>query len=170
MRDASSILSALDGVGAALTEGDGREHVYRAVDSALQTLIGHKLFTLLLLLPGGQEVQRFWSSNEQAYPLTGRKVIGSTPWGELVLAGRQSYLGRDAAAIRWAFADHELIASLGLASVINIPVVLHRNVLGTLNVLDAEGSYDDDAVATACRFAPYLISAFRDEREAAATP
>lgn len=169
MIDPSAILSAEDEVAAALAEGADRFAVYRAVEAALGGLVGHRLFTLLVVLPGGEEVERFFSSDEKAYPLTGRKRIGSTPWGERVLKGRECYLGRDAAGIRWAFADHELIASLGLASVVNVPIVQHGTTLGTMNLLDAEGHYDEGSVPVALRFAPYLVPAFLAEREAART-
>ena len=160
------LLAGLEAVGAALAEGRDRYAVYSSVQEVLGRLVGHRLFTLLVVLPGQEEVQRFWSSNETAYPTSGRKRIGSTPWGRHVLASRQAYLGRNAADIRWAFFDHELIASLGLASVINIPVVLSGRTLGTMNLLDVEGRYEPRAVATAQRFAPYLVAPFRDEAEA----
>ena len=54
--------------------------------------------------------------------MQGRKRLAATPWGDLVLARRQSILGPDRAAVRWAFADHGLIESLGLGSDINVCV------------------------------------------------
>ena len=164
--DPAAILSELDGVGAAIAGGSGAADVYRGVETALARLIGHRLFTLLAVLPGGEEVQRFWSSDPAAYPLTGRKRVGPTPWGERVLAGRQSYLGRNAGDIRWAFADHELIASLGLGSVINVPVIQYGTVLGTMNLLHAEGHYDEGSLAVASRFAPLLVAPFHAEFQA----
>jgi hypothetical protein len=32
------------------------------------------------------------------------------------------YIAADAAAVRAAFSDHELIASLGISSIVNIPI------------------------------------------------
>jgi hypothetical protein len=40
-------------------------------------------------------------------------------------------------------------------------------MLGTMNLLDVEGHYDDGSVAVSRRFAAYLIPAFLAEREAA---
>ena len=65
----------------------------------------------------------------------------------LVLERQQCYLARDAEGIRWAFPDHALIASLGLASAINVPLVAMGQVLGTINLLDAAGRYTDEDVA-----------------------
>ena len=162
---AQSQLDALDHVAAALAEGD-RPALYKAVEDSLQSLIGHKLFTLLMVLPGGKEVQRIWTSNPEAYPLTGRKTMGDTPWGDLVIKQRKPFLGRDMDAVRWAFFDHELIASLGLGSAINVPIIRHRELLGTIAILDAEGHLDDDKLAIASRFTPYLVDAFSQEIKA----
>ena len=156
-------LAALDDVAAVLATAPDREALYRAVAGALQDLVGHRLFTLLAVMPDGEEVQRFWSSDETSYPLTGRKRVGPTPWGEVVLKRRSPWLGNDAEAIRWAFADHELIASLGLGACINIPIVHRDRLLGTMNMLHAEHHFTQADVAVAGRMAPYLVSAFADE-------
>jgi GAF domain-containing protein len=160
---AADQLAALDAVAATLAQEPDRAALYRAVGEALQGLVGHRLFTLLAVLPDGEEVQRFWSSDEKAYPLTGRKRVGPTPWGEVVLKGKRPWLGNDAEAIRWAFSDHELIASLGLGSCINIPIVHQGRLLGTMNMLHTENHYADDDVRVANRLAPYLVTAFADE-------
>jgi hypothetical protein len=133
--------------------------VFRSVDTGLGRLIGHGLFTLLIVVPGG-EVQRVYTSNSEAYPISGRKKMGPTPWGKRVLEERRVYVGRTAEDIRWAFPDHALIASLGLASVINVPVVHDDAVLGTMNILDRAGAYDDSHGALARCFAPYLVPGF----------
>ena len=159
---AQTQLDALDRLAEILANGD-RPALYGAVDAALNALVGHKLFTLLLVLPGGKEVQRFWSTNAAAYPLSGRKPMGDTPWGDLVIRRHQPFLGRDMDAIRWAFFDHELIASLGLGSAINVPIIGQKTLLGTIAILDAEHHYDAEKLAIAMRIAPYLVDAFRSE-------
>lgn len=160
---AERVVEQLSLVSQAAGTGPDRHALYQAIQEALGDLIGHKLFTLLVVLPGGEEVQRFWSSDETSYPLTGRKQIGSTPWGELVLRNHEHFVGRDAAAIRWAFADHELIASLGLASVINIPILAQGRIFGTMNLLHAENWYEDTMADVAKLFAPPLALAFMEE-------
>lgn len=158
----SDLIDELRLCAAALGDPAGPPNLYQAAQTALQRLIGHRLFTLLVTIAEGTEVERIWSSDEGAYPVTGRKRMGPTPWGDLVLKGRQPWLGNDAAAIRWAFPDHELIASLGLASCINIPVVAFGRTLGTINILDREGAYAPGDVATAGLFAPVLAIPFAD--------
>lgn len=134
--------------------------IYGAVADILSARIGFGLFTMLVVAPGGEEVERVYSSNPQAYPLAGRKTMGPTPWGELVLRRKQSFLGRSAADIRWAFPDHALIESLGLGCVINVPVQAFGQVLGTFNILDRAERYGDDDLATAQALAPFVVLPF----------
>lgn len=123
--------------------------VFRAAEAASAALIGHRLFTILFMTPDGAEVERVHSSDPAAYPLAGRKRMGPTPWGEHVLRQGKTWLGRGAEDIRWAFPDHELIASLGCAACINVPVREGGAIIGTLNILDAAGAYAEADVATA---------------------
>ena len=118
-----------------------------AVDAAAQALVGHRLFTVLYVAPGAQEVARIYSSNPQAYPVAGRKRMGPTPWGARVITGRQAYIGNTADDIRWAFPDHELIASLGLASVLNIAICHQGACVGTMNLLHQAGWYNPAQIA-----------------------
>jgi GAF domain-containing protein len=140
--------------------GSGQpQPLYRAIEVALGRLIGHKLFTLMCVVPSGDRVRRLYSSNPAAYPVGGFKAMQGRPWGRHVLAGRQSYVGRNADDIRWAFPDHELIASLGLASVLNQPVVYDGRCLGTMNLLDVAGHYDLAHAEVAALFAALLVPA-----------
>ena len=147
-------------LGSALAQATAPADVYRAVEQALKRRLGFGLFTLLVATPDAQQVRRVYSTNPQAYPLAGLKRMGPTPWGDLVLRRRECFVGRDANAIRWAFPDHELIASLGLASVINVPVVAMGQVLGTMNLLDAAGRYGDADLPVVQGVAPYLVAPF----------
>ena len=135
--------------------------VFRAAEAASIALIRHRLFTVLFVVPGGAEVERVYSSDPAAYPLTGRKRMGPTPWGDHVLAQGRCWMGNTADDIRWAFPDHALIASLGCAACINVPVREGGVVIGTLNILDAAGAYTQDDVATTEVIAGFLPGALR---------
>ena len=149
----------------AIARDGSPEAAFRAVEAATKALIGHQLFTILVRRPGGEEVERVYTSNPTAYPVQGRKRMGPTPWGELVLERKQTFLGPDQAAIRWAFPDHELIDSLGLGCVINVTAIQGGEVLGTLNLLDAEGAYtSQEQVELARAFTPFLIPALLQKR------
>jgi GAF domain-containing protein len=128
-----------------------------AVDAAAQALVGHRLFTVLYVAPGAREVARIYSSNPAAYPVAGRKTMGPTPWGDLVIKRMQPYVGHNADDIRWAFPDHALIASLGLASVLNISITHNGACVGTLNILDEAGHYRDEHIALMQPFGALLV-------------
>ncbi len=151
---------------AALLAAPGQpETIYRALDLETKARVGHKLFTLLYV--DGSEVARVYSNQPDAYPVFGRKPMGPTPWGQQVLKERRPFLGRDMEAIRWAFFDHELIASLGCGSVINIPIVHSGETIGTINILDAEHHYTPEDVPKVAVLAPLLIPAFLIARKQA---
>ena len=147
----------------ALADAGNPADVYRAVERVLSQRLGFGLFTMLVRTPDGEQVRRVHTTDAQAYPLDGCKRMGPTPWGDLVLEHRQCYLARDAEGIRWAFPDHALIASLGLASAINVPVVAMGRVLGTINLLGAAGRYLDANIAVVRSVAPYLAAPFLRE-------
>jgi GAF domain-containing protein len=138
------------------------ETMFKALDEAARDRVGHQLFTLLFV--DGSDVARCYSSRPAEYPVAGRKPMGATPWGALVLRQQQPFVGRDKAAIRWAFFDHELIESMGLGAVINIPVIYDGATIGTMNVLDAEHAYTEDQIPLLLELAPLLIPAFLQVR------
>jgi GAF domain-containing protein len=135
---------------------------FDALDAALAARVGHKLLTLLY--KDGDEVARVYSNISDVYPVFGRKPMGVTPWGDLVLRRQQPFLGRDREAVKWAFFDHELIFSLGLGSAINIPVIYDGETIGTINLLHDEYFYEEKHVEIAKKFAPLLIPAFLEAR------
>lgn len=141
------------------------ETLFAELDRAMKAAVGHQLFTLLYV--DGDEVARCYSNRPAEYPVSGRKPMGRTPWGDLVLTRREPYLGPDKAGIRWAFFDHELIESMGLGSTLNLPVVYGGTCLGTINLLDAEHHYRPEHIPAAMQFAPLVIPAFLQARRGA---
>lgn len=150
---------------ALLAEPGQPETLYRALEAETKRLVGHKLFTLLYV--DGQDVARVYSSSPAEYPTSGRKTMGETPWGAHVLRAGKPYLGRDRGGIRWAFYDHALIESMGLGSVINLPVRYNGETIGTCNMLDAEHAYDEAALEKVLPLASLLVPAFLEARRGA---
>ncbi len=128
---------------------------FHQLEQQLSEAIGFRLFTVLQVdLP---EVVRVYSSNADAYPVTGRKLMGPTPWGAHVIIEGQPWLGQSPADLEWAFPDHALIASLGCGCCISIPVREDGQTLGTLNLLDAERRYTPDHLTRAAAYADPAI-------------
>lgn len=104
---------------------------------------GFRLFTILRYDPAAALIRRIWTSHETEYPVGGAKPISDTPWTRQVLESGLPYVGRNSEDIRSVFFDHELIASLGCASVLNLPVRWDGKIIGSLNLLHEAHHYDD---------------------------
>ncbi|MFJ8910185.1 GAF domain-containing protein [Amycolatopsis sp. NPDC102389] len=133
------------------------------VEDKTRATIGVRLFTVLAWVPERRALRRVHSSHPAEYPVGGEKTVEvAAGWLERCITGQEPYFGPDSAAVREIFADHELIDRLGCGTVINVPVMDGRRTLGVLNLLDAEGSYDDDSVAVARSLAPLAVPALRE--------
>jgi hypothetical protein len=159
---ATDPLPHLHAVALAAARAGQPEVLFAALDRALAAVIGHKLFTVLQHHAATRESERRYTNQPVAYPVGGRKALNPTTWAQQVIHERRPYLGCTAADIRAVFFDHELIASLGCGSVINVPVVWNDRLLGTLNLLHEEHWYDERDIALGLMFAglamPALLS------------
>jgi hypothetical protein len=135
------------------------ETTFRALDVALDAVLGHKLFTVLLHHEATRESERLYTNQPAAYPVGGRKPLRDTAWGRRVIGERRVFIGRTVADIQEHFPDHALIASLGCAAVLNLPVVWNDRLLGTVNLLHEEGWYDDADVPIGLAFAALAVPA-----------
>ena len=161
MRRPVDPLPYLVATAAALARANQPTATFEALDSALGTVLGHKLFTILRWHADRRESERLYTSQPGAYPVGGRKPLNVTAWSRRVLEERRPYIGRTAEDIRAHFFDHELIASLGCASILNVPVVWSDRVLGTLNLLHEAQWYDDADVPVGLAFAGLAVPALR---------
>ena len=121
--------------------------VFRAVEALAQRAIGHRLFTVMRLHAASAEVERLYSSRPDAYPVSGRKPKQGTAWGEQVLDRGEIFIARNPDEVRAAFADYELIFSLGIGAIMNVPIRFRGRSLGTLNLCHEAGWFEaGDAV------------------------
>ena len=153
-------LPHLAAVAAAVRAAGQPEATFRALDAATGATLGHKLFTCLLHHPTARESERRYTNQPAAYPVGGRKPVQPTPWTRRLFEEHRPYIGYTAEDIREVFFDHALIASLGCASVINLPVVHDGRALGTLNLLHEAGWYGEDDVTLGELFAALAVPAF----------
>lgn len=145
---------------AAAAEPGQPDRLYAALDHALGRAVGHKLFTMMVLHADSGEAERVYSNMPEAYPVAGRKATQDSPWYQQVIRERRPFLGPTMADVRWAFFDHELIASLGCGSAINLLVQYDGEVLGTVNMLHEEHYYQPDDLATGAPFAALLAPTY----------
>ena len=136
------------------------EAALTALDAAMGATIGHKLFTCLLHHPAARESERRYTNQPAAYPVGGRKPVPDSAWARRLFVEREPYIGYTADDIREVFFDHVLIASLGCASVLNVPVVQDGRTLGVLNLLHEARWYDEADAPLAQVFAALAAPAF----------
>lgn len=135
---------------------DPRE-VCHAVERIAAETVGWRLFTVLRYVEAAQAVERVYSSDEKAYPVGGRKPLdkitashGAMEKGEVFLAGTKE-------DVRKAFFDHELILSLGITAILNVPIRHAGRRLGTINLCGEEGMYGPAEIARGKILAGLLV-------------
>jgi GAF domain len=82
------------------------------------------------------------------------------PWFEQVVVARQNFVKNTLAEIAEHFPDYELIGRLGCSSVLNIPVVLGGEVVGTINCLHEENHFTPERVRSSEHLALPALAAF----------
>lgn len=141
----------------AMPEAGQPAALFAALEAAMGKAIGHKLFTILVVHPGAKESQRYYSNMPREYPVGGRKPINQTHWFEKVLGQGVPYIGYNAADIADVFFDHDLIASLGCDSVLNVPVRWNGTSIGTINLLHEAKWYSEADIPAAQHFAALAV-------------
>jgi hypothetical protein len=122
--------------------------------------VGVKLFTMTADNPAGGYVRRVYSSDETAYPVLGTKPIVFDDTYRKMTEERFVYVANSIEAMQADFPDLDLIVSLGCGSAINMPVVAGGEMLGSVNLLDAEGWYTPERVKAAKLLAVPAIACF----------
>lgn len=117
----------------ALAGVDARADVLRAVESIATARMQVTIFSASVFLPEAMELQRIHSSRPDVYPVGARKSKRGTSWAEQVLQRRQVFIGEGPLEMAAAFDDQERMASVGIRSIINVPVVVGDRCLGVLN-------------------------------------
>ena len=121
----------------------------RALHDLAATIVPARLFTLTAINMAAMQVRRVYSSHPDAYPLLGTKPVVMDDWFRAMQAERRITAINTAAAMEGQFPDLALIRSLGCNSSLSIPIMAGNDLLGTINALDAEGSYPPEAMERA---------------------
>jgi GAF domain-containing protein len=129
--------------------GSQPQAAFNALWQLTRDIVGVKLFTVMTHDGKKRVASRIFSNMPEAYPVSGTKAANPTDWSRQVIERKQIFVANDIEGIRAVFDDHELIRSLGCESVINVPIVVGGEVLGTINCLHEAGFYTSDKVAAA---------------------
>lgn len=155
--------AALNRCAATLSQPGQPMPLFSALDREMRDVIGHKLFTIMVLDHDRGVAERIYTNEPKAYPVQGCKPLGQLKdWGMQVLERGEPFIGNSREIIRNKFPDYETIESLGCGAVINIPILYDGQVLGTVNLLHEEGYYTENDLSDGAPFAQLAIPACRD--------
>ena len=136
-------------VAAVAEPGNQPKKAYAALEQLAKQLVGAKLFTIMTADTTDKLSERTYSNMPDAYPVSGTKPYNETHWSEITLNQQKTFVANSIEEIARVFDDHELIKSLGCESVINVPIVVDGQVIGTLNCLHEKGFYTEEKLQAA---------------------
>ena len=122
-------------------EQPDRQRIYKAVEAIAAETCGWVLLTTLRHDVARQAVVRLHSSDEKAYPVGGSKPLDKLTENHTIMERGDVALAATSADIKRMFFDHELIFSLGITAIMNVPIRHAGRRLGTLNFCGEEGNY-----------------------------
>lgn len=133
--------------------------LFREIERLARETCGFKLFTVLRYVETAEAVERIHSSDEKAYPVGGRKPLDKIQDTHQAMESGAFFLAATKEDVRKAYFDHELIFSLGIGAILNIPIRHAGRRLGTLNLCGEEGSYGPAAIENGKLLAGLLVPA-----------
>jgi hypothetical protein len=140
---------------AALAAPDQPRTSFAALQRLARRNVGAEIFTVMVRDNAANALRRLHSSHPTEYPVSGFKPETPGKWQDQVVGRREPFVANTIEAIAEVFPDHELIMSLGCASVVNVPIVFDDAVIGSLNLLEAAGHYTPERVAAAMALRPF---------------
>ncbi|MEO9897098.1 MAG: GAF domain-containing protein [Paracoccaceae bacterium] len=133
----------------AMASKDQPVTTFKALEALVHETVGVKLFTLMEIDHERGVARRNYSNMPDAYATSGEKPIQDNSWTDQVQGRHETFVANTIEEIAAVFPDHELIQSLGCESCMNLPIVVHGNVIGTLNCLHEAGHFTPERVAAA---------------------
>jgi len=119
-----------------------------------------KLLTFTKINMTQRKAKRLYSSDAKNYAIGGFKPIEINAWTTCVIEQQQAFVAHQYSELAKVFFDHQLIADLKLGSVINWPVIVHSEVIGTVNLLAEEGAYLNADLSVLEKLTPWLAIPF----------
>lgn len=101
-------------------------------------LVPVRLWTVMSVDHEAGLARRAYTNMPDAYPASGTKPMVQNAWSDIVRGQHKCFVANTLADIAEVFPDYELIGSLGCGSVLNLPIVDQGQLIGTVNLLDAE--------------------------------
>lgn len=120
---------------------------FAALHAHSQSILPVRLWTVMTVDMDAGIARRAYTSHPHEYPTSGTKPVPNNDWFAQVCGRHEPFVANTLAQIAEVFPDHEIIGTLGCASVVNLPFVLGGTLAGTVNLLDVENYFTPDRVA-----------------------
>ncbi len=130
---ASLRLADVVSMSAAIASTDLPQSLLKAIERIAAARMAVSIFSASSCFLETMELERIYSSRPDVYPVGVRKSKRQTNWAQCVLKDRQVFVGEGPLEMAAAFDDQERMASLGIRSIINVPVVVRDQCIGVLN-------------------------------------
>lgn len=138
---ATAFAEALDAFDAALATTTAVDGVWKALQALADAAVGAKLFTIMKVDWATEHSGRVYTSHPDKYPVSGTKPMNRTHWFDTIHIQRKPFVANTIKDIADVFPDHETIWRLGCGSVLNWPVFIADQMVGTVNMLHDEHFY-----------------------------
>ncbi|ODP34540.1 GAF domain-containing protein [Pandoraea sp. ISTKB] len=106
------------------------------------------------------DVRRVFSTVPTAYPVGGWKHLSGSDWAQHVLIEQKTLIASGQAPLKHFFPDYALLESLGVRTLVNIPIVVCRRTIGAFALLFDATEIDRAALAEVERLAPLMAGVF----------
>jgi hypothetical protein len=146
------IKTALATFDKAISAAKTADQAFGGLQALTEAVVGVKLFTVMKVDMAADVSRRAFTSDPASYPTSGTKKINRTFWFDIVHKERRFFIANTLDDISKVFPDYELIGSLGCGSVINMPVIIGNELIGTVNLLHAEQYYTPERVALVAEY------------------
>lgn len=120
-------------LGAARASTDALQAVLRVIADIAREKMAVSTFSATTCRPEALELERIFSSRPDAYPVGARKSKVGTSWAQHVMRDRKVFVGEGALEMAAAFDDQQRMASLGIRSIINVPILVGDRCIAVLN-------------------------------------
>jgi GAF domain-containing protein len=121
---------------------DGARALLDQIAERLKRAPGYDLFTVLAPAPGGERLDRLFSTNHAQYPLGPADEVENNLWFRRLFAERQPIVANTIDEISAWLPDYEVFIEQNYQSLLNLPVVYAGRTIGLVNMMGAEHHFD----------------------------
>jgi len=153
---------------AQLAEALARPRLASSVFGAIESIAARRMpltvFSVSRCLLASTELERVYTSLPDVYAVGARKSKRETSWAQHVLRDRKVFVGEGPLEMAAAFDDQERMGSIGVRSIINVPMVVADRCVGVLAFGRSAERVPPEEVLLARFFGLAAVAAFVDAK------